>query len=86
MPAYRPAMLASSTWAVQMLDVARSAADVLLAGLQCQAQRRPSSGVRADADQAAGQGASGVLLHGDERRRGVRRSPSGHRSAAPIRW
>ena len=43
------------------------AADVLLAGLQCEAQRRPSSGVRADADEAAGQGASGVLLHGDER-------------------
>ena len=65
-------------------DVGRRllAADVLLAGLQRQAQRGPTGGVGADADEPPGQGPRRRLLGGDER--GVR-SAEHHRDTEPLR-
>ncbi len=59
-------MLASRTWAVQMLDVAFSRSDVLLAGLQCEAQCGTPFGVDAHPDDAAWHRASGAFVGGEE--------------------
>ena len=65
--AYMLAMLASSTWAVQMLLVAFTA-DMLLAGLHGQAQRRLAEAVDGNADQTAWHVALERILGGEVRR------------------
>ena len=79
--AYMPAMLASSTCAVQMFDGRLLPADVLLTGLQGEAQRRPAGGVGADADQAPGQRPGVGVAGGQER--GVRAAEA-HRHAEAL--
>ena len=84
--AYSPAMLASSTCAVQMLDVAFSRR--MCCSRVCRARRiagRPSVSVLTP-DQSAGQGAGDGLAGSDERRRAAHRTPSTRRNAAPNRW
>jgi hypothetical protein len=61
------------------------AADVLLAGLQRHAVRRPPLGVLADADDAARQQAAEVVAWSPGTPRAGRRSPSARRSAGSSR-
>ena len=60
--------------------------DVLLAGLQCESQRRASLGVDAHSDDAARHRTCSPLVRRQEAGMRAPRSPSAHRIAAPSRW
>ena len=78
-------MMASSTWAVQMFDVAFSRR--MCCSRVCRARRsagRPV-GVDGHADEPAGQGPGERRRGWPGSRRGARRSPSARRSAGPSR-